>query len=103
MPENMVTTSNVMAGLQPTVAASDREPIKFTGKLSPGYVKVRITKKGDRKIHIGGTAKSLSSEGVKFDAATQELFPTFRHNDETALPIAIAQAQEDNGFVEIQD
>lgn len=83
-------------------AAPVRAPLKVN-KVDPGYVKCRILKKGDKKVHRGGTAKSLSTETEKYDAETQELFPTFRFGDEVALPIKIAQAQEDNGHLEIMD
>lgn len=88
-----------MADLPTTPA---REPIKFTGKLDPGYVKVRVLPKGHKKVSMGKTAKSLSDDCDKFDG-TQELFPTYHKGDEFALPARIAQAQEDNGHVEIME
>lgn len=71
--------------------------------LERGYVVVRVTKKGHKKIHAGGTVKSLSADTDKFDANEQEIFPLYNYKDEIALPLRIAQAQEENGYAEIQD
>lgn len=55
-----------------------------------GYVRVRVMKKGDRRIFTGVTCM-----------LEEEKFPTFRKGDELNLPRASADKYEDDGWVEI--
>jgi hypothetical protein len=80
----------------PIAAAEPAKPA-----LQPGHVWVRILPKGDKRISTGETKRNATGgydveEGV-------ETFPSFPRGAITQLPLKIAQAQEDNGYLEIQE
>lgn len=61
-------------------------------ELRPGNVWVRILKKGDGKVATG--ALNPTTPGDRF--------PTHKRGDIVQLEKSVAEAQEDNGYVEIQ-
>lgn len=63
--------------------------------LPRGYVRARVLKRGHEKIYTG------QIEGTNHDAEGK--FTRFKFGDIVAFPLEIAQAQEENGYVEIQE
>lgn len=92
-----------VAAAEAALAEGPAPRVVDRANLQRGYVVVRVTKKGHKKIHAGGTVKSLSDDTDKFNPNEQEVFPLYNYKDEIALPVRIAQAQEENGYAEIQD
>ena len=63
-------------------------------ELPRGYVLARILKLGHEKIYTG------QIDGTNHDAAGK--FTRFKFGEIVPLPLEVAQAQEANGYVEIQ-
>jgi hypothetical protein len=71
--------------------------------LEPGYVYVRITKKGHGVVHTGGTPKSVRKDTGAEIFEGDGIFPTFAKGAVVPLPLSVAKAQEANYNVEILD
>jgi len=67
--------------------------------LAPGNVWCRITKMGHDQVFTGVTAQPAG----RGEAAGADAFPRHAFGEIVQLPLVVAQAQEDNGNLEIQD
>lgn len=81
------------------VAEVPAEPAKPV--LQPGNVWCRITKRGHNKVSTGETRRN-STGGYGMEEGV-ESFPNFPYGAIIQLPGTIALAQEDNGYLEIQE
>lgn len=82
------------------VAEAPAEPAK--PELQPGYVWCRILPRGHNKISTGETNRNAAG-GYSDLGEGIAVFPSFPKGAIMQLPLKIAQMQEDNGYLEIQE
>ena len=69
--------------------------------IPKGYVKIRVLKKGHRKIFTGETALARRAEFLDPESDDNHWQPTFSRDDEAVVLKAAAIHYEDEGMAEI--
>lgn len=86
-----------------SAAKADPKPSKgaVAPPIPPGHVLCRVTKRGHDKVYTGETKANVIASGDTYDGP--DAFPRHPFGAMIALPLKVAEAQEENGNVEIQE